>query len=210
MMRMSRPKEAPPYLTQGATRWTEDYVARRRADPSHRFRWPDVLLQEVRLPLNRYLVRDLLAATANHCAYCDGPELGVTSRETIDHFRPKGHERFLHLAFDWENLFPACDICQQEKRDDFDEKLLKPDEQAYDFEKYFDFNAKTGELEANSRASAEDQERARLTIETFGLNIAARCASRLRFFERYYNDAVCLSGDDLDVLPYRYLAPPSP
>lgn len=209
MMRMNR-REAPRYLIENAARWTASYVARRRADPAYRFRWPEVSDGEVRLPLNRRLLRELLAATAGHCAYCDGFPMGETSRETIDHFRPKGDERYHHLAFEWQNLFPACDRCQDEKSDEFDDRLLKPDELSYAFDSYFDFNARTGELEPNRRASVEDQERSWLTIATFGLNLPARCASRLRYFERCYRDAVRLSEDDMDSLPYRYLALAAP
>ncbi len=205
MMRMVR-SEAPPYLTENAANWTNNYVAKKRADASHKFRWPEALHGAKRTALNQLLIRELLAITADHCAYCDGPTLGETSRETIDHFRPKGEERFFHLAFAWDNLFPACDKCQQEKRDAFDDALLKPDEHCYDFDAYFDFNAKTGELAPNRRADAAGQHRAMVTIATFGLNIAARCASRLRHFERYYRDVVRMSGEDLNVLPYRYLA----
>jgi len=151
-------------------------------------------------------VKELLAVTLGHCAYCDGFPLGETSRETIDHFRPKGDERFLHLAFEWDNLFPACDVCQAEKQEAFSETLLKPDEQTYAFDAYFDFNVKTGSLEPNRRASEADQERARSTIETFGLNIEPRRASRLRFFERHYRNAAPQATDEVDVLPYRYLA----
>ena len=209
MMPMKRPQEAPRHLAENAARWSLDYASHKRADPAHKFRWPDVSLEGQRVPLNRYLLAILLAATANHCAYCDGFPVGETSRETIDHFRPKGLERFFHLAFDWENLFPACDKCQDEKKDRFEEGLLKPDTTGYDFDAYFDFNAKTGELEPNRRARPEDQARAQLTIATFGLNSAARCASRRRHFERHYRDVVALSREDLDDLPYRYLAPPS-
>lgn len=208
-MRMRRAAEPPPRLAENAARWTTDYVTKKRAERAHKFRWPEVKHEGSRIPLNRYLLHELLAATTYHCAYCDG-FVGETSEETIDHFRPKGLEAFLHLAFAWDNLFPACDKCQREKRDTFDDKLLKPDEASYDFDRYFDFNVKTGELEPNRAARPDDQTRARFTIETFGLNIALRCASRLRHFERSYRDAAFFSGGELDDLPYRYLAPPSP
>lgn len=208
MMPMKRTRETPGPLLENASRWAADYATKKRTNPAFKFRWPEVIHEGRRVSLNRLLLADLLEATAHHCAYCDGFPVGETSRETIDHFRPKGLEPFFHLAFEWANLFPACDKCQDEKRDRFDERLLKPDAPGYDFDLYFDFNAKTGELEPNLRAGLEDQSKALVTIATFGLNTAPRCASRLRHFERHYRDAILLAPADLDDLPYRYLAPP--
>jgi uncharacterized protein (TIGR02646 family) len=210
MMRMRRLGDASPYLSDNAARWTAEYVARKRADASHRFRWPEVSHRGARMPLNQHLLPELLAITAQHCAYCDGHPLGEISKATIDHFRPKGDARFLHLVLDWENLFPACNVCQDRKADSFDEKLLKPDEPPYDFDRYFDYNFRTHELEPRRDASVEDQERGRITIQTLGLNLVERCESRRRHFEWHYRDAVQLSREELDALPYRYLAPPPP
>ena len=41
------------------------------------------------------------------CAYCEGPldKLG----EHVEHFRPRGYHRFVHLTFEWRNLFWSCD-----------------------------------------------------------------------------------------------------
>jgi len=47
--------------------------------------------------------------TQAHCAFCDG-QIGAESRETVEHFRPKG--LFPELAYAWDNLFPCCDLCQ--------------------------------------------------------------------------------------------------
>ena len=75
--------------------------------------------------------------TQRHCAFCDGP-LGIESRETVEHFRPKS--KFPELAFAWENLFPCCDVCQSHKGERFDLHLLKPDDDDYHFERYFVVN----------------------------------------------------------------------
>ncbi|MBK8251511.1 MAG: hypothetical protein IPK82_02440 [Polyangiaceae bacterium] len=206
MMPMRRPEHAPPYLAEHAAHWTANYEAGRQADAAHKFRWPDVEHEGTRQPLNKHLVRDLLALTANHCAYCDGFPMGEMSRETIDHFRPKGDPRFFHLAFAWDNLFPACDVCQSSKLERFDDALLKPDDGSYRFDRYFDFNVKTGALEPNRLASAEDQERARVSIEMFGLNSEVRCTSRKRLFMKEYNDAIGFVEGEADDLPYRFLA----
>jgi uncharacterized protein (TIGR02646 family) len=56
------------------------------------------------------------------CAYCETPlpEVGWD----IDHFRPKGavaeradHPGYYWLAYEWFNLYPACEACNRRTRD---------------------------------------------------------------------------------------------
>jgi uncharacterized protein (TIGR02646 family) len=56
------------------------------------------------------------------CAYCETPlpEVGWD----VDHFRPKGavaerseHPGYYWLAYTWSNLYPACEACNQRRRD---------------------------------------------------------------------------------------------
>ena len=56
------------------------------------------------------------------CAYCETPlpEVGWD----VDHFRPKGgvaerseHPGYYWLAYAWPNLYPACEACNQRRRD---------------------------------------------------------------------------------------------
>jgi uncharacterized protein (TIGR02646 family) len=140
--------------------------------------------------------------TAGHCAYCDGYELGESSRETIDHFRPKS--RFPELAFAWQNLFPACDSCQLAKRD-FHEQLLKPDEEGYEFARYFVLNFKTGDLEPNPGALPEEQQKAQNTIALLSLNRAPLARGRLRA-ARASRRAALSDGPSAsrEALPYRF------
>jgi len=70
---------------------------------------------------------DLVRATLeklfyNKCAYCEQrlPE----SAWNVEHFRPKGsvaesrnHPGYYWLAYEWENLYPACVPCNQRRRD---------------------------------------------------------------------------------------------
>lgn len=39
----------------------------------------------------------------------------------VEHYRPKGVEAYLHLAYAWENLHAACQMCNGSKREQFDE-----------------------------------------------------------------------------------------
>lgn len=118
--------------------------------------------------------------TQQHCAFCDGL-LGLTSRETVEHFRPK--KTFPKLAYAWDNLFPCCDLCQSIKLERFDEALLKPDTEDYAFNNYFTVNYHTGKIELSSRSDLDAQAKARITLELYGLNTKERMIARTREME---------------------------
>ncbi|MGB8260005.1 MAG: retron system putative HNH endonuclease [Terracidiphilus sp.] len=44
------------------------------------------------------------------CAYCES-HISHVEYGHIEHFRPKSKQEFEHLAFEWDNLFLACSIC---------------------------------------------------------------------------------------------------
>lgn len=170
--------QPPECLITGAPDWTKDFVAARNADSSYRFTWrSDACYQALR--------KQLVAMTQGHCAFCDGA-IGTESRETVEHFRPKG--AFEHLAYEWTNLFPCCDMCQSKKLENFDEKLLKPDETDYYFENFFVSNYKTGEIEPLPCATVQDRNRAEVTIRLYGLNLGSRAVARLRELAHYARD----------------------
>lgn len=57
------------------------------------------------------------------CAYCETP-LGADGPWDVEHYRPKGrvaeredHPGYYWLAYDWENLYPACQYCNQRRKD---------------------------------------------------------------------------------------------
>jgi hypothetical protein len=66
-------------------------------------------------------------------------------------------------------LILCCGLCQA-KGDDFDELLLKPDDENYDFDDYFDIEWDTGWLVPNVLAPCENQRRAAVTIKLYRLN----------------------------------------
>jgi uncharacterized protein (TIGR02646 family) len=167
-------------------------LARRAREEAAEFRWPEV----DGVALNQLLFPTLRRMTAGHCAYCDHFELGEGSRETIDHFRPKS--RFPEFAYAWDNLFPACDQCQQHKVEDFHDDLLRPDEPGYRFERYFLFNSHTGMIEINPQASPDDQRRAAFTRVTFGLNQGRRPDARRRWFKSHFSPRQWAKGRRLE------------
>jgi len=57
------------------------------------------------------------------CAYCES-QVGTTSSWDVEHFRPKSrvenrpdHPGYYWLAYKWTNLYPACPLCNQRRRD---------------------------------------------------------------------------------------------
>ncbi|MGB1250070.1 MAG: hypothetical protein ACPG8W_05510 [Candidatus Promineifilaceae bacterium] len=56
------------------------------------------------------------------CAYCEASLLNVTW--DVEHYRPKGrvaespkHSGYYWLAYTWSNLFPACQFCNQRRKE---------------------------------------------------------------------------------------------
>jgi uncharacterized protein (TIGR02646 family) len=191
----------PEALARDAVQIGRDYAARRREDPSHSFRWPRrggrSLLEVAREALS--------AMTAGHCSYCDGHPLGATSVETVDHFQPKSLPEFYELVCTWTNLFLTCSSCNHAKREQWDEALLRPDDPAFRFERYFEVRFDSGKLEPAAAASPQEQERARRTIEILGLNRADARSSRLRVVRWMRRSNA--EDEPADSWPYRYLLP---
>lgn len=193
MRKIERTAE-PDCLRKHAAEWTERYVSGMQENPGFKFRWYN--------SKTCYHGKDGIRArlrmmTQQRCAFCDGP-VGVESKETVEHFRPKRH--FPQLAYDWSNLFPACDVCQ-EKGDKFDEALLKPDEDGYEFNRYFIKNYDTGEIEVNTFASPDEQNRAEVTLTLYRLNTSLRKRSRKRESRHFQNRD---TGETLNDFNYRF------
>ncbi|MFA7239591.1 MAG: hypothetical protein WC091_05710 [Sulfuricellaceae bacterium] len=184
MHKMKRPAQ-PDCLNANWPDWTEDFVTARKLDPKHPFGWRSpACYQEIR--------RQLSVMTQAHCAFCDGA-IGVESRETVEHFRPKS--TFPDLAYEWNNLFPCCDLCQSNKLEKFDPALLKPDELEYAFDNYFVANFSTGEIEPSPHTDANARRQADVTIRLYGLNLPARKKARKREWEAYQRDAQAALDD---------------
>ncbi|HBL25333.1 MAG TPA: hypothetical protein DD490_00685 [Acidobacteria bacterium] len=57
------------------------------------------------------------------CAYCEAP-IGAEADWNVEHFRPKGrvaerhgHPGYYWLAYEWLNLYPVCEHCNQRRKD---------------------------------------------------------------------------------------------
>lgn len=182
--------EAPVCLQNNAANWNAEFVSARIIKPTHKFSWRNTVCYNA-------IRQALVSMTQQHCAFCDGP-IGSESRETVEHFRPK--RKFPELAYDWDNLFPCCDMCQSTKLEQFDEALLKPDLPDYFFHHYFIVNYRTGEIEPAENADESAKQRAQTTIELYGLKLEKRNIMRLRELQHYMRDP----NPQIDDYNYRY------
>jgi uncharacterized protein (TIGR02646 family) len=163
-MRLFQRLPAPGCLAGRWEAWGIEWQQRKEREPGASFHWHTIDGEAV----NHKLLPVLKAQVQNHCSFCDIFPVRPPSKDTIDHFRPKA--AFPLLAYQWENLYYCCDYCQ-EKGTQFDDALLRPDDPEYTFERFFRWDFTTGRIEVNERASLPDQHRARVTIDTFRLNI---------------------------------------
>ncbi len=178
MMKFERPPQ-PSFLQENYKKWGKAYKAKRDKNSSAVFQWR----KYARKGVNQHLLEALEPSAKSHCAFCDGYPLGTFARQTLEHFRPKS--LFPELAYNWWNLFVCCDICQASKGEEFDAKLLKPDLEDYQFDRYFILNYATGEIELNPAADGFEQECAQMTIALYQLNEHGRPQSRLSEYRKY-------------------------
>ena len=182
---------APDFLARNWERWGAEYATRKAEDPAARFSWSKPGHRE----MNHQIMPDLKTQTDKHCSYCDF----YPSRrgdDTIDHFKPKGDERFYRLAYQWENLYACCWHCQKAKAEQFDEALLRPDDSGYSFGRYFVFNAATGEIQPKPDAPEADKHRADLTIRLLDINHEGQRVARKRMWELHEAQGDRASLDD--------------
>ena len=199
-MKINRPK-APDWLDKNWKKWGKEYVDKLGKNPKYKFSWKQYKKEKV----NHLLLPLLKKMTADHCSFCDGFPMGQgLIKETVEHFRPKALGMFPELVYMWANLFVACHFCQ-EKGNKFDIKLLKPDEDDYDFNKYFIFNFRTFEIETRKGdgISDADKERAEITLKIYKLNYTGRSKAREREFKNYLNADI--DSRNINDFSYRYM-----
>lgn len=193
MMPLPR-SNAPAFLDQHWEEWGRQWQIKLANNSKASFTYPRVNNQGL-----EQIREALFTMSKSHCAFCDEFPIGSQSPETIEHFKPK--KLFPLIAYQWENLYPCCMRCQ-EKGDNFNELLLRPDADDYSFQRYFVINAATMELEPNAGATMEDQERAKTTIKLYKLNRVRLRTSRRLVYE--YMSLLLSNNISPDTLPFRY------
>ncbi len=109
----------------------------------------------------KYVKKALSKMSKGHCAYCQTYNAGGAWGD-VEHFRPKS--LFPNLAYDWDNYFYSCTICNNKKLDSWPAtgSYVRPDEG--DPSVRFVFSEDGGIEEAPG------DEEARITIRDFGLD----------------------------------------
>lgn len=164
--------------------WEEigrQYAQKRHINPSYSFSWPQYNYQR----LNQIALPTLLAQTDHHCSYCDKFPLHKGD-ESIDHFKPKTNPLYYLIVSQWENLYLACKHCQDSKKGNYNDFILRPDAPDFSFSRYFRYNYTNHTIEINPIATLEDQQKAMSTIEVFSFNYPAVKTSRRYAFERFF------------------------
>ncbi len=205
MRPQTRPAE-PTILTTHGEDWTKQWLARRAKATAQgktaSFAWPKVGTKSqhynATLPhLNHHLREPLSEMTQGHCAFCDTHwRPPVTSKPTIEHFRPKSLDAFADLAFKWTNLYCACHICQEAKQERWDEQTtpLAPTD-GYTF---------TAEFRANPDGSLTPlTDRARSTEQLYKLNTPEMIRGRWVIMQEWDERHLENREGDLDSWPYR-------
>ena len=197
-MKLHRPP-APDWLTNKWVKWGEKYEAKMQTKPQHRFAWRQYQGERI----NRLLLPLLIDMTKDHCSFCDGYPMRAFGGNSIEHFKPKSNPKYYRLAYQWENLFLSCPVCQGKKHKDFDDPLLKPDEVDYEFNHYFVIDLVTGIINPNPAANGNEKKRATATIDMYGLNDFDRPETRKQFFVQSLSNQP--SDGDYSTYPYRFL-----
>ena len=172
--------ESPKILQDNWERIGDEYTAKRSADPSYRFQWPQIDNER----LNRTIIPALKVQTGSHCSYCDKFPL-LRGDESIDHFKPKTEVQFYREVCKWDNLYLACKHCQDSKNIQYNLLLLRPDDDNYRFLRYFTYNYNEHRIDTNPAAAEEEKLMAEETIKVFDLNHPSMKISRRHAFERY-------------------------
>lgn len=124
MIQVAKSPSAPPPLSNSGTRHRRQLEARQAADPTA-CRVPNNTLLATRDGIyNDARVKACLRADQyEKCCYCES-YLSSTSYGDVEHFRPKGGYQqdaaddlhkpgYYWLAYEWSNLYYACQLCNQ-------------------------------------------------------------------------------------------------
>jgi len=108
-----------------------------------------------------YVKEAIGGMSEEHCAYCQSPS-GADQFGQVEHFKPKS--LFPSLAYDWNNYFYSCELCNHHKLDKWPAKggYVRPDEGQPESRFVF--------LEDGKVTAAIGDDEAAVTIDDFGLD----------------------------------------
>ncbi len=182
MKKFNRP-EKPEWYKNKEESWTQKYAYRKQ------MKWPQFNYKK----LNKWLIEIFSQVNFFHCAYCD-KITDINDDIEIDHFVPR--EKQKSKSFCWDNLFLSCHACNKAKLAEFDVRLPKPDNEEFDFLKYFEFNPENGKIVAINEAGKK-------AITIFNLNKDRRPKLRRLAFKDI-NEDVSLEKTDEEIHSTRH------
>ena len=175
------------YARQFAPGWVDYFRHQRGGRPT------DSYWREFRAALG--------ARSGGLCWYCERrcqstSEVGGHSA-TVDHFRPLS--RFPELAYEWTNWVFSCYRCNSENKQNKWPALGYVDPGAGDErerpERYFDYDALTGEIVPHPSLAGDDKRKAEGTIADLGLNNIDVLFYRLDWTRRFAADLRMLPAE---------------
>jgi hypothetical protein len=167
------------------------------------FTWKGGLYNKIR--------HQLCLITKEHCSFCDAFPVAHISKETIEHYFPKGE--FPLKSYDWVNLFYCCDKCQSEANKTLFQETLKPDNLSYQFSDYFYFDLGSGELKVFENLETDNPEafaKANAFLVRYGIsNNPKRNKARIALYKDIQNHftakKITVDERQRDDFMYRYV-----
>jgi uncharacterized protein (TIGR02646 family) len=174
-----------------------EYLKKARAELCKGDYVPKAVWDTFRSRKDYELLREYLKnASAETCTFCAG-----IFADTIEHFEPKaGKYSASEKVLAWDNLFPACRVCQAAKGAKFSSDLLKPDTTTYTPQTYFVINAADGSLEPSPAATEAQKLQAKTTIDMYDLDSSDLKKDRRMALKVFY------SHDVNGLEKYRFIA----
>ena len=157
-----------------------------------KFSWRKMLPNGGHFHLKKEALNELFdELTHNRCAICDFYPLidkaHFTDGVSVEHFFPKDRNTIYSIyAYQWDNLFPLCQTCNNVKGSEFSCLLLKPDEEHYNFDDFFIVKG-DGKVAPNPTKDKHSQNRACKTIKTYCLNRGELKKNRRKKVEKFEN-----------------------
>ena len=146
--------------------------------------------------------QNLGSRTNNICWYCERQcyseiESG-RHNPTIDHFRPISG--FPRMVYEWSNWVFSCQRCNGDNKKDNWPETGYVDPCAVDEadrpERYFDYDAATGEIIPRDGLSATARSKSSNTIDDLGMNLLDLKYYRLEWTRRFTNDLLMLPASE--------------
>jgi uncharacterized protein (TIGR02646 family) len=135
------------------------------------------------------------------CIYCESKISSDENSSHVEHIRPKAHDKYPHLTFEYKNLAVSCNgTCHNAKNDlikhscghlkdnEYDETLFLNPVEIKDIRDYFEYDIDEGEI----KASSKDVNKASYMITTLHLNDNGLLTARKKALQNFIQKMNCI------------------